>query len=684
MLDPAQPTGASAAAPADKTNREAGSGAMSAYPSVQRPLTINGCELRNRILRTAHGTALGFPEGVVNDAFIAYHVARARGGVALTILEAAVVHPETFGGGLFGFKPENVDGWRRIGEACRAEGCKVFQQLHHGGSSTGAHPQTGAPAWSPSGGPAPGAVTASLAMTKTMIDDLVGWYVEVGGRCKEAGLDGVELHSAHGYLLHEFLSPLTNRRTDQYGGPLENRMRLAREILTLLRERLGRGFPLGIRLSGSEWAPGGLTSAELIETAQRLEAEGLVDFVNMSSGSYFAPDKIIGAMHEPPGYELPTSTLVTRALKVPTFVNGRFLTLAHCEEVLAAGDADMVSLVRAMVADPHLVTKSLEGREAEVRPCIGCNQECIGGVQGPRGVLNCTVNPEAGRELTSPPLQPAPRRRRVMVVGAGPSGMEAARTAALRGHEVTLHEAQAEVGGNLRFARRAPFRADIGRIIDFQAAELRRLGVALHLNSAVDMEAVRREAPDCVIVATGAEPRRDGRHRLRAVPTPGADLPHVLSMPQALAAAASPETRALVYDDFGSYPPLSVVEHLLAGGARVTLASSLAGPGVLLVPDLTQRPTLERLGAYDGYGFIGSQTLAEITPTHVRLAEAGNGRERIVEANLVVLCVAGEPRRALYDQLLEAGVDARLVGEANAPTQLGNCIRAGHHAALSL
>jgi 2,4-dienoyl-CoA reductase-like NADH-dependent reductase (Old Yellow Enzyme family) len=657
---------------------------MSRYPHVELPLTINGCELRNRILRASHGTGLASHSGMaVGEPLIAYHEARARGGAALTILDSGAVHPSTYGG-LFAYLDANLEGWAKLGERCRAEGMKVFQQIFHGGSTQGRDPFTGAPAWSPSGGASPGVPAPAVAMSKGMIDEIVASHIETAARCQQAGLDGVELHAAHGYLLHEFLSPLTNHRTDDYGGPLENRMRLTLEILRGLRARLGRGYPLGVRLSGSEWQEGGLSSEDMMTVAKRLEAEDLIDFLDVSSGSYFTPHKIIAAMHEAPGYELPTSTLLTRAVKVPTFVNGRFTTLGEAEAVLESSAADMVSLVRAMVAEPELVSKSLAGREAEVRPCIGCNQECIGGVQGPRRVIGCVVNVEAGKEWSATPVGKAEQKRRVLVVGGGPAGLEAARTAALRGHTVTVHETADEAGGNIRFARRAPFRADIGRIIDYQIDELRRLGVELRLDSKADLDVIRGEGAVHVILAAGAEPSHDGRQRLRQLPVPGVELPHVRSLQEVMGAPAPRGAKALVLDDLGTYPAIGVAEHLLAGGAQVTLASSLPAVGSELALSLVQRPSAERLGAYVGYAFVGLQTVAEITPTHVRLREVGNHRERLVEADLVVLCVAGSPRRELHEALVRDGIPTSLVGDAVAPADLGTAIRSGHLAALAI
>jgi 2,4-dienoyl-CoA reductase-like NADH-dependent reductase (Old Yellow Enzyme family) len=561
---------------------------------------------------------------------------------------------------------------------------KVFQQIYHCGSTRGRDPVSGAAAWSPSGGPSPGTPHPSVAVTKAMIDEVIAGHVEVALRCQKSQLDGVELHAAHGYLLHEFLSPLTNRRTDDYGGPLENRMRLMLEILRQMRAALKRDFPLGVRLSGSEWVAGGLSTEDLVQIVQRLEAEDLIDFLDLSSGSYFAPHKIIAAMHEAPGYELPADKPIARAAKVPVLVNGRFTTLREIEEVLESGTAAMVSMVRGLVADPELVTKSLAGREAEVRPCIGCSQECIGGVLGPRHLIGCVVNVDAGNEYQAQPIRKASRARHVLVVGAGPSGMECARTAALRGHTVHIHDSADQAGGNIRFARLAPFRADIGKIVDFQVSELRRLGVQIHLKSTVNAELVRKSGADSVVVAAGAAPARDGIQRNHQTPVTGSQLRHVQTPVEVLASQPVRGSRALVLDDLGTYQAIGVAEHLLAGGVNVTFASSLASIGEELAVSLVQRPSTERLNAYPTFAFLPFQTVVAITKPTVRLREIGNRRERSVDVDLVVFCTAGAPRLDLYGELSRVGVNVQVVGDAASFTDLGKAISSGHLAALSL
>jgi 2,4-dienoyl-CoA reductase-like NADH-dependent reductase (Old Yellow Enzyme family) len=496
------------------------------YPHVFAPISINGARLKHRIVRTAHGT--NYPDGLVNERFIAFHEARARGGAALTILEVASVHP-TSPGRFVVYDDRAVAGYRTLVERVAPYDMRVFQQLWHGGAHS--LPRDGTPAWSASAVPSIEVGAVPVEMTQGMIEEIVGAYAAAARRCEEGGLGGVEIHAAHGYLLSQFLSPLTNLREDDYGGPLPNRMRIVREVLQAVRAAVEPTFAVGIRLSSTELVDGGLSVEDTARIATELAAAGLVDYVNFSIGSFYVGHTIVAPLHAPHGYQVPYAAEISRLLDVPTVVAGRIMDLAEAEAILASGAADLVSMVRATIADPDLVAKSLEGREAEVRPCIGANQSCVGGIYGPRRRLGCDVNADVGNEHRLEPLTSAATPRRVVVAGAGPAGMEAARLAALRGHDVTVYEARAQVGGAAAVARRAPFCSDFGRFCDWQADELRRLGVPLHLESPVEPDLVRTLAPDVVVVATGSTPRRDGfqLHDPDKV-VPGADLDHVLTV----------------------------------------------------------------------------------------------------------------------------------------------------------
>ncbi len=654
------------------------------YPLCSSPVRVGKLEFRNRITRTAHGTGYAV-HGKVTERLIAYHEARARGGVGSLFLETCGVHP-TSRGPLWAFTDEIVDGWAELAERLRRYDTKVLAQLWHGGAQ--AQPRDGSPAWAPSAIPEPISGRVTQAMTKAMIDEVVAGFAAAARRAKQAGLDGVEVHGAHTYLVCAFLSPMTNLRTDEYGGPLENRLRFAREVLSAIREAVGCDFVLGIRISATEGVEGGIEPDEAARIRERLEDEELIDYVNVSMGGYYAFSKMIGAMHEPHGYELATSELVTRGARVPTIVTGRILTLAEAEEIIASGIADIVSMVRAMIADPDLVQKSFAGREQDVRPCIGCNEGCVGrrfALGTAAGETGCTVNPHAGFEYRFEKLTRVAEPRNVLVVGAGPAGLEAARAAALRGHRVAVHERAERPGGLVAVQREAPFRREIGVICDWLWKELERLGAVLRLGSHVDAELVKRMRPDIVIVATGSLPRRDGVQRMRpAHRVPGVDLPHVVTPLEVLGGDLEIPRRAVVFDDLGNYQAVGSAEWLLERGADVVYATSFSE----LCPDLFrsfQRDAVAaRVERYPGFRLATRSSVERVSSGSVVLHGIDGGREEEVEADLVVLVTGFEPQTALFEQLRSAGTDARLAGDAIAPLLLSHAIASGYAAGAAV
>lgn len=577
---------------------------------------------------------------MTGEDLIAYHEQRARAGLGLAILEIAGVEAAT-ATGIQVHSDSVLPFYEEMARRLHAHGTLVFQQLWHGGAAYGRG--TDQPV-SASAVPNPSVNRVPLPMTQAMIDGTVAAFAAAARRCRQGGLDGVELHAAHGYLIGQFLSPAINQRDDGYGGSLENRARFLLEILRAVRAEVGQGFPVGVRLSGTDFIEGGIDPADARAVAKLIEPE--VDFVDVSMSSYWRFHKFLSTLDDPLGYEIATSEQVTRALDVPTVVTGRILTLDHADHLVGSGVADLVSMVRAMIADPELIAKARAGLEARIRPCIGTSMGCVASLMT-TGRIQCVVNVAAGRESTTPfeAPSPAPSRKRVVVVGGGVAGMEAARTAALRGHEVILYEMAAELGGQVRMAASVPPRSDLGALTRWLADEIARLGVEVRLRAAADPDTVAGHRPDDVVVATGSTPRTAFQLSGPSVPVAGSDLPHVWTSWEVLGfgGRATVGSEAVVYDDTGTFEAVAVADKLLAAGARVTIASRLEQLGANVpYPPATVEASRERL-VETGIDFVPNVALREITPASVVLRSLGASRVRELPADTVAVVSYHEP-----------------------------------------
>jgi 2,4-dienoyl-CoA reductase-like NADH-dependent reductase (Old Yellow Enzyme family) len=648
-----------------------------ALEMVFSPIRLGSVEVPNRVVRTAHGTGMSDP--YASDRFIAYHAARAEGGCGLSILGAASVHPSSLIDQVV-FDDACIPGFQQLAAAVRPFGMKVFQQLWHGGNL---YPGVDGPPLAVSTIPGYGGIVGR-PMTTGEVEALIQAFADAAVRCQKGGLDGVELHAAHGYVFQQFLTPVLNNRTDRYGGSLENRARVLVDALRATREATGPDFCVGVRLGASE-SPGGVTEEEEREVLKLLQDQGLVDFVNASKGDYYQMDTMVGAMHNPTGYELSSASQITAARKVPAIVAGRFRTLEEVEQVLREGTADLVSMVRAQIADPDLVRKTREGRGDEVRPCIACNQGCIGGAIR-TGVIGCTVNPAVGFEatLSEQLIRPASAPKQVLVVGGGPGGLEAARICAIEGHRVILAEATPKLGGAVNFAKRAPKLAGVGDITYWLEQEIYRLGVEVRLGTYMESADVRGCNPDAVIVATGSMPRMDG-HQIAdpGEPARGVEQPHVISSIDLFSTPRELGHTALVLDTVGHYESLAVVEQLLTEGLSVTLLTNHVGMTPYVQSTWRDVAALRRFYQLGEFEVLVRHHLVEIRPGQciVRPLQAGRNRNRTVPADTVVLVTQNEPSRSLYDELRDEFASIFLVGDALSPRDVQHAIAEGHRAA---
>lgn len=494
---------------------------------LSRPAQIGSMRLRNRMIQPGMGTNLASADGTASDAIVDYYARHSQGGVGLIITE--VVAPESRGrvipGELEVSSVGFVPGLARIANAVHAGGAKAALQLAHGGCFA-SQSVTGEQPISPSGvGTALLPGDQPRAMTIEEIQALVETYGRAAQLARMAGFDAVEVHGAHGYLPLQFLSGYTNHRTDEYGGAFENRARFGLEVIRSIKRQAGADFPVIYRLSAEEDAPGGVTLAEAVRFAQLAQEAG-ADAMHISAGTWdsrigglfgalsgqVSPDGMrlskgvsIG-MWVPPHYVprgnlIPLAETIKQAVRIPVIaVCG--LNPSMAEEVIAAGKADLVSLGRQSLADPNYANKVMQGKADQVRPCVRCN-ECLGSVLSYRGI-ECTVNTETGKEHESfSALVPAKQPKRVMVIGGGPAGMEAARTARLRGHSVTLYEKHTELGGMLQYVSKPAYKKDYLDLLNWQKAELERLGVEVNLGATVTPSMVADAGPDAVILAIG-------------------------------------------------------------------------------------------------------------------------------------------------------------------------------------
>lgn len=657
-----------------------------ALTHVLTPIRIADVNIRNRVMRTAHGTLLG--QGMVNDDLIAYHVARGRGGVGLSIIETLAVHWSTAGPTINIFVPGVEEGYRRLVAAVRPTGMKLFQQLWHAGHNT--LPFDGSPPWSSSDLPGRYVGIPAIPMTRAMIDEVVGAFADAACKMAAWGIDGVEIHAGHGYLVSQFLSPAWNTRTDEYGGSFGNRIRFLHEVVTAVRNAVPKGYPVGVRVA-PELLPGGLDADAIREVVHYLEERALIDYVNVSIAGAHMIHKNVAGMYEPPGYQMPTSTPVTRGVKLPTMVTGRFRTLEEADQVIRAGDASMVSFVRALIADPEIINKTVAGHPEQVRPCIACNQGCLARVFDHPYRVGCAINPGAGfeRTLGDDKLAKAASPRRILVVGGGPAGMEAARVAALRGHRVTLAEASASLGGAILAAAKAPTRHGLMDFTGWLEAEIYRLGVEIRLSTYVEAEDVMAEPWDAVIIATGSTPRLDGVQSSNPGDCVQAmDQPHVISSNDLmLGGRPDPGRSAVVVDDNGHYEALAVAEHLTAKGVEVNFVTRHVSVAPKVEWAQMVGPALARMAGARFTAHLRTRLLAvgrnTVSVGPIDLPPSP-GHAVTLAADTVVFVSANRSNRDLYCALTGRVPDLRIVGDANSARALPDAVREGHLAGAAL
>jgi 2,4-dienoyl-CoA reductase (NADPH2) len=652
------------------------------YPILFSPLQVGPVRLENRIVFSAHLTNYA-EDGLPTDQHAAYYEARAEGGAGLVITEEHSVHPTDwpYEKLVHGFKPEVLPWYLKITESVHRHGAPIFAQINHnGGQGTGMYSRL--PVWAPSAVADPLFREVPQAVDEHEIAEVIAGYASVAERCAEGGFDGVELQCSHSSIVRAFLSPATNLRTDGYGGSLERRSRLLLEILSAVRDAIGRKVALGVRLCGDELIDKGTTISDALAVVRMAEAQGCIDYVNTSIGVATATLYMIEAsMHVPPGYSSFIPSAIRDAVSLPVVGAGRYKDPVQAERALRAGHCDLVGVVRGQIADPEFASKARSGRTESIRLCLSCNQECVGRV-GLNRWLGCIENPATGREaeLAARPVRAARRRRRVLVAGAGPGGLQAAIAAATHGHEVVVLEKSPEPGGQVRLAATVPNRAELGDLVRNQVARCRELGVELRLSSEASLESVVGERPEVVIVATGS---RTACPWWVSGPPPGAPkFAHVVDV---LEGAARPAGKVLVVDEIGFHHATSVGELLADRGCEVEITT----PAMVVGQDLGITLDLEGFNIRAAARRIVQTTdrvVMALVAGGVQLLHYPTGATDERAVDWVVLAAPGVPEEALYQRLrLEApGLEIQRVGDCVAPRRAHAAVVEGERAGSSL
>ena len=661
---------------------------MSAYPHLFSPLRIGNVTVRNRIMQTAH-VKLFAEAAVDSQRNVEYQAARARGGAGLLITGNRVVHPTSTTGFprvAWQYLPEALESDRRLTTAVHEHGALIFAQLNHFGlNATSDSADDLRVLWGPSAVKSPAYGETPKAMEHEDIAEVVEWWARSAELAREGGFDGTEVHISHSYLLHQFLSPLYNKRTDEYGGSLENRLRFAREVIDAVRSRVGRDWVVGVRISLTDFIPGALDIDDAVRVVQLLEGDGLLDYVNVTAAGYHNIHKAIEPGDVPDGYLVDLTAQVKAASSLPVFTVGGIKDPALAEEILASGKADMVAMTRAQIADPDFANKVAEGREDEVVHCIRANQGCIGRVF--KGLpISCTVNPAAGREGRLRTLEPAASPSRWVVAGGGPAGMKAAVTLARRGHEVTLLERDEVLGGQVNLILRTPGRDEFGWVIRDLEVQLRKAGVDVRLGIEASVAAVSELEPGGVIVATGAVPSRTGFSSVNPLveQLPGADAENVVTGWDVLLGSATLGERVVVLDDDGSRQAAGVVEVLLDAGKKVELVSRWPAlfPGTMTTLDM---PHIYGRTLGKGLEYRLNSWASGIDGDRVSIFNLYTGAADAVEGVDTVVLVAGQKvNDELYFALKGSVANLHRIGDCLAPRKLDHAIYEGELAGREL
>ena len=660
---------------------------MAAFPRLFSPVDLRGKTLRNRIVFGAH-TANMAENGLPGERHIGYYAERAIGGAGMIVVEPVPVHAAAvLTRGNFRHSDDAViPHFRKVTDAIKGNGAIAIQQLYHVGQHADQDNAFHA-GWSPSGMPSYHDSDGSHAMREREIEETIEGFVQAARRCHEAGFDGVEVWAAYHGILDQFWTPWSNRRDDKWGGSLENRTRFSRTIIERIRKICGQDFIIGLSVSDEPDVPVALQREALAEIVELHDSSGDIDYVTCGVGSYFDFWKLMPTFLYPEKMGSGLSSVLKGVVKhALVTAEAHIRTPENAESVLSEGHADMVSIVRGQIADPHLANKAKEGRPEDVRGCLSCNQMCWG--RRSRDYwISCVVNPSAGREFEwgGDLFRQAKTAKSVLVVGGGVAGLEAARAAAQCGHRVTLAEAGAQLGGAFRLAGLQPRRAQILDLINWYERQLMKLQVEVRLNTYLSAEEIAAFSADEVIMATGSLPPETGFQK--ALPhfdsLPGINKGNVFFAEAVMAREARPGKTVIVYDEGGNWKGGGTAWKLAEDGHQVILVTPDPMVGRELQRTAADFPLRRRLAGL-GVKFITESAILEWSGKAALLISFLDGQEQWMEADALVMATTNMANDVEHQMLESLGVRATLIGDAAAPRPAPYAIHEGRKAALAI
>jgi 2,4-dienoyl-CoA reductase-like NADH-dependent reductase (Old Yellow Enzyme family)/thioredoxin reductase len=636
------------------------------------PFQLKGLLLRNRIVMASMGTNLADPQGFVTDEMVSYYVERAKGGAGLIITELVTVD---FPSGNAIERQLSIDddkyipGLKRLAAQVKKYGSRIFIQLNHAGNR--AKPQiTGVPfPVSASNVPSSRVNVQPRPLRLEEIGNLIESFRQAARRAKEAGFDGIDLHCAHGYLLCQFLSNYTNKRLDGYGGGIRNRCRLPIEVLQGCRDEVGKDFLISSKVTGNQYIDGGTTPREAKMFCRLLEERG-IDAIQVSGGDsesdYHFP---VPPMYVPRGCYVKLAESIKRVVKIPVISVGRINDLKLANQIVEDGKADLVAMGRAFLADPYFPRKALESRIEDIRPCVGCNQGCIGRDRTKYLIVGCALNPQAGREGGRARIARAKVIRKILVVGGGPGGLEAARVAALRGHQVTLIEVERRLGGQLQLAAKPPGRREFRNLIKWYRIQMTKLGVRVILGRKANPELIKGVSPDLIIIATGAKPH--------ALQIEGLAPGELVNASQILEGQIQTGARVAIIG--GGSVGLETADLLAMEGRKVTVLEKLSEIGRDMEA-YNKRVLMGRLSR-NGVQIVTRVTIKKVNGGKLFIRR--NGKKRTIAFDGPLINATGtEANKEVFKSLRKSGELRNLgvyeLGDCVSPRQLRDAIFEGY------